>query len=88
MLVGCVADWGKPLFHVQNSVNACCFSVRSHIGLVILFSLSICGGLGLNSQYLFLLFSFCFVVLVCFLFWGGLWVAAGCDVELVTSMFE
>ncbi len=29
MLVECVADLGKPLIHVWNFVNACCFSVRS-----------------------------------------------------------
>ncbi len=49
---------------------------------------SICGGLGSNSQYLFWLFCFWYFDLVCVSVFVGLWVAAGCDAELVTSMFE
>ncbi len=30
MLLGCVTNLKKMLFHVQNFVVACCFSVVSH----------------------------------------------------------
>ncbi len=85
--MGCVADLGKPLFHVQNFVNACCFSVRSTDSAGNSLSRSICAGLSCNSQFLFWLFSFWFLVLVCFLVAELLWLAAGCDGESVTSMF-
>ncbi len=78
VLMGCVADLGKPLFHVWNSVNPCCFSVRSTDSAGNFLSRSICAGLSRNSQYLFWLFSFWFRVSVCFWFAELLWVAAGC----------